>query len=612
MESQLVNAMSREKVLANLLKDLDGAQFNTDLTGFEKEEIAALCSKLYDKEVKEDNFDVDKELKQPVFSQLGDVWHLGRHTVVCGDSTKADTYAALMEGTRANLILTDPPYNVDVEETAGKIMNDNMGDQEFYNFLLAAFRNMHANLADDGSIYVWHADTEGLNFRKAFRDAGFYLSGCCIWKKNSLVLGRSPYQWIHEPCQPEGTMVWTPSGPVPIETLKDGDRVVSFNVNTGMVTGYRDGVPVKTAHRPYKGKLYGVKIGNRQTWATDNHQFSVHFNPDTAETWCTYLMVNDRGWWRVGICRTYDARGFGLKHRVNQECASAAWLIETFHSQAEAQMGEQLLATQYGIPYTHWTIERGIVRTPTQRTEENVEWLYGKLDADRLTESAYQLLKDFGRSADYPLVTAETGRNKFSRRVTARINACNLMPGLMMVPVPYEHWEGDKTFDYLPIEAVKMEEYDGEVYSLQVEKYKHYIADGIVTHNCLFGWKLKGKHQWYSDRKQTTVWEYDKPRVSKEHPTMKPIALMSYPIKNSTMTNGVILDPFLGSGSTLIACCETDRVCRGIELDPKFVDCIVKRYIEHEGGKYEDVYVIRDGQKLLFDEVAKFEPEAAE
>ena len=432
-----------DELLADLLKDLDGAQFNTDLTGFEKEEIAALCSKLYDKEVKEDNFDVDKELKQPVFSQLGDVWHLGRHTVVCGDSTKADTYAALMEGTRANLILTDPLYNVDVEETAGKIMNDNMGDQEFYNFLLAAFRSMHANLADDGSIYVWHADTEGLNFRKAFRDAGFYLSGCCIWKKNSLVLGRSPYQWIHEPCQPEGTMVWTPSGPVPIETLKDGDRVVSFNVNTGMVTGYRDGVPVKTAHRPYKGKLYGVKIGNRQTWATDNHQFSVHFNPDTAETWCTYLMVNDRGWWRVGICRTYDARGFGLKHRVNQECASAAWLIETFHSQAEAQMGEQLLATQYGIPYTHWTIERGIVRTPTQRTEENVEWLYGKLDADRLTESAYQLLKDFGRSADYPLVTAETGRNKFSRRVTARINACNLMPGLMMVPVPYEHWEGD-------------------------------------------------------------------------------------------------------------------------------------------------------------------------
>ena len=207
-------------------------------------------------------------------------------------------------------------------------MNDNMGDQEFYNFLLSAYRCMHANLADDGSIYVWHADTEGLNFRKAFKDAGFYLSGCCIWKKNSLVLGRSPYQWIHEPC--------------------------------------------------------------------------------------------------------------------------------------------------------------------------------------------------------------------------------------------------------------------------------------------LFGWKQKGKHQWYSDRKQTTVWEHDKPRSSKDHPTMKPVTLMSYPIKNSTMTNGIVLDPFLGSGSTLIACMQTDRVCRGIELDPKFVDVIVKRAIQENGGKYDDVFVIRDGQKLRFDEVASFEPQEVE
>lgn len=126
---------------------------------------------------------------------------------------------------------------------------------------------------------------------------------------------------------------------------------------------------------------------------------------------------------------------------------------------------------------------------------------------------------------------------------------------------------------------------------------------------CLYGWKQKGKHQWYSDRKQTTIWEYDRPKSNKDHPTMKPIGLMSYPIRNSTMTNGIVLDPFLGSGSTLIACEETDRVCRGIELDPKFVDVIVKRYIEHSDGHYDDVYVIRDGQKLKFEEVATFEPE---
>jgi len=318
-----------EQMLADLLTDLKDADYDLDYTGFDAPEVDALFSNIYDKQVKEDDFDVDEELEKPTFSKLGDLWLLGKHRVICGDSTGEEVYTRLMDGQLANLVLTDPPYNVDVEETAGKIMNDNMGDEEFYNFLLSAYRCMHANLADDGSIYVWHADTEGLNFRKAFKDAGFYLSGCCIWKKNSLVLGRSPYQWIHEPC--------------------------------------------------------------------------------------------------------------------------------------------------------------------------------------------------------------------------------------------------------------------------------------------LFGWKQKGKHQWYADRKQTTVWEYDKPKSSPLHPTTKPVQLMSYPIKNSTMTNGIVLDPFLGSGSTLIACCETDRVCRGIELDPKFVDCIVRRYeawcAEHNTAA--DIQVIRDGQRLTLDEaIAAMEPEA--
>lgn len=91
---------------------------------------------------------------------------------------------------------------------------------------------------------------------------------------------------------------------------------------------------------------------------------------------------------------------------------------------------------------------------------------------------------------------------------------------------------------------------------------------------------------------------------------MKPVGLMSYPIRNSTMTNGIVLDPFLGSGSTLVACEETDRICRGIELDTKFMDCIVKRYVELKNGNASDVFVIRDGQKLRLDEVIQLEDEA--
>ena len=176
-----------DTLLAELLEDIQNSNFDLGKTGFDPPEINTLFNKLHDKQVHEDDFDVDSELQQPVFSQLGDLWLIGKHRVICGDSTGEEIYTRLMDGDKANLVLTDPPYNVDVEETAGKIMNDNMGDQEFYNFLLSAYRCMHANLADDGSIYVWHADTEGLNFRKAFKDAGFYLSGCCIWKADHRV-----------------------------------------------------------------------------------------------------------------------------------------------------------------------------------------------------------------------------------------------------------------------------------------------------------------------------------------------------------------------------------------------------------------------------------------
>lgn len=313
-----ITGVWNEQLLADLLVDLQSVDFNTDLTGFEAPEIEQLFSKVHNKDIKEDDFDVEEELKNPPISRKGDIWLLGRHRVICGDATIPETYTKLMEGRSANLVLTDPPYNVNVEETAGKIQNDNMPDEDFYKFLFAAFTNMEQNMENDASIYVFHADSKGLIFRQAFHDAGFYLSGCCIRKKNALVLGRSPYQWQHEPC--------------------------------------------------------------------------------------------------------------------------------------------------------------------------------------------------------------------------------------------------------------------------------------------LFGWKVGGKHQWYSDRKQTTIWEYDRPKSSKEHPTMKPVALMAYPIQNSCMSNCIVLDPFLGSGSTLIACEETGRICYGVELDEKFCDVIVKRYVEKVGSG-DQVYVLRDGEKIPYSQL---------
>ncbi len=166
-----------KELLADLIKDLQSSDFDTGKTGFEPPEIEQLFNSVHDKKVKEDDFDVEAELLKPTVAKAGDVWLLGRHRVVCGDSILPETYDVLMEGAKANLVLTDPPYNVNVEETAGKIKNDNMADEDFYKFLFAAFVNMEQSMEQDASIYVFHADTQGLNFRKAFADYASLLTG---------------------------------------------------------------------------------------------------------------------------------------------------------------------------------------------------------------------------------------------------------------------------------------------------------------------------------------------------------------------------------------------------------------------------------------------------
>ena len=308
-----LNAGWDEEMLAVELSELMDEDFDLSMLGFDGAEIDKVLG--MNDEVKDDEFDVEEELQKPALTKFGDVWQLGNHRLICGDSTKEETYITLMEDKKANLVVTDPPYNVNYEGSAGKIKNDNMSNDNFYQFLFDAFSNMEKVMASDSSIYVFHADTEGLNFRKAFSDSGFYLSGTCIWRKQSLVLGRSPYQWQHEPV--------------------------------------------------------------------------------------------------------------------------------------------------------------------------------------------------------------------------------------------------------------------------------------------LFGWKKKGKHQWYTGRKESTIWEFDKPKKNGDHPTMKPIPLIAYPIQNSSLSNCIVLDPFGGSGSTLIACEQTNRICRTIELDEKFCDVIVKRYIEQDQTD-ENVYLIRDNVKTSF------------
>lgn len=147
----------------------------------------------------DDDFDPTDEIPDIPSSQKGDLYILGEHRVLCGDSTKKEDVDYLVGDKQMDMIFTDPPYNVDYEGTAGKIQNDKMEDNAFYLFLLEAFNNMSLHTKKGGAIYVCHADTEGLNFRNAFKTAGFKLAECLIWVKNALVLGRQDYHWRHEP-----------------------------------------------------------------------------------------------------------------------------------------------------------------------------------------------------------------------------------------------------------------------------------------------------------------------------------------------------------------------------------------------------------------------------
>ena len=206
-----------ETLLKNLLVDLDKSDYDFTLTGVDKAELDELIELSdFEAEVSEDGFDAqaayqDSQQQESIIKP-GEVWQLGNHRLMCGDSSSLDDVHKLLGEERLDLVITDPPYNVNYEEKAAalneyrpnnngamRIENDLMDDRSFYSFLLKAFTNMKDYMRDGAAVYVFHADIEGLTFRKAFDDAGLRLSEVLIWEKNNFVLGRQDYQWRHEP-----------------------------------------------------------------------------------------------------------------------------------------------------------------------------------------------------------------------------------------------------------------------------------------------------------------------------------------------------------------------------------------------------------------------------
>lgn len=189
------------KKLEELLAELKNLDFDLDITGFSQDELNEIFNDML--EASEDDFDVEKaleEIEEPV-TQQGDIWILGRHRLMCGDSTNKEDVISLINNKEADMVLTDPPYNVDVENSKGmKIKNDNMDSNSFREFLTKSFKNISETLKLGGAFYIWFASKEHINFETALNANGLKVRQELIWKKNMFILGNQDYQWQHEPC----------------------------------------------------------------------------------------------------------------------------------------------------------------------------------------------------------------------------------------------------------------------------------------------------------------------------------------------------------------------------------------------------------------------------
>jgi hypothetical protein len=188
------------ELLKTEIKELELADFNLDLTGFDEDQLNNMLFE--EKQGLTDEDEVPEAPEEPI-TKLGDIWKLGKHKLICGDSTILNNYEKLFNENKADLLMTDPPYNVDYESksTGMKIQNDNKSDDDFLQFLTDAFNNCAIHLKLGCSFYIFHSDWYGLEFRQSIKNSDLELKQNLIWAKNSMVMGRQDYQLQHEPCR---------------------------------------------------------------------------------------------------------------------------------------------------------------------------------------------------------------------------------------------------------------------------------------------------------------------------------------------------------------------------------------------------------------------------
>ncbi len=577
------------------LGELNDAGVDLGLVGFDEGELAALLGGTAPGEGLTDPDDVPSAPVVPV-SVLGDVWILGSHRLICGDSTDLNAVEKVLNGVKPHLMVTDPPYGVNydpnwrssldkVHRATGKVQNDDVAD----------WQDSYALFSGDVA-YVWHAPQGASIVQKGLENCGFKLRSQIIWVKPHFVLSRGDYHGQHEPCQPAGTMIskvvkegrWREHSvieQVPIETLEVGDKVVSFN---GTKIFRRGRKITEIGSRLYSGNLHEVRVAGLSTKTTAEHRFTIRFDPAHAKTCILYLMRRGSRW-RIGVCGLFNSRGFGLAVRLDQERGEDAWIISAHSSMRAARVAEQAATCLYGIPTTHWETLRQAATPWNNRDHNEIEEIYRLVGCDWIESGVSRLMAARGLKRDLPLITNGEG-GRFSRSQSRTVQACNIIPGIMQIPVPttlegYE-WRGIEANTFDPVENLR-------VWSMNVDQDKHYIADGIVTHNCFYMVKKSATGHWAGDRKQTTVWQitngtFQGGKAKAEdaktgHGTQKPVECMRRPIENNSSPGQAVYEPFSGSGSSIIACEMTGRSCHAVELNPQYVDVAIQRWQNFTG-----------------------------
>jgi hypothetical protein len=270
--------------------------------------------------------------------------------------------------------------------------------------------------------------------------------------------------------------------------------------------------------------------------------------------------------------------GFGLKGRLCSEFGEEGWILTLHDSHADARIHEQLISIQFGIPQTCWKQSPQIQR----RQRCHIEELYSRLDLPQLDRAADAVLEAHHRRREHPFVRNDETRSKFGARQSIQVRACNLLPEIMEVPVP----TGGQSAQWQPVRAIDVQNHSGQVYSLGVETHRHYIADGLVTHNCFYGWREGAAHVYLGPNNAVDVWSVKKINPqSMEHLTQKPVELAVRAMQYSSRAGENVLDLFAGSGSTLIAAEKTGRHCFTMELDPLYADVVIDRWQRFSGRR---------------------------